>query len=57
MLEPVFRIGDILVWIRIHVILVWTRIRIRGSVSLTNNPDPVPDSALFVTDLQGANNK
>ncbi len=37
-----FRIHDILVWIRIH-----------GSMPLTNNPDP----AIFVIDLQDGNKK
>jgi hypothetical protein len=43
---------------RIHDILVW--IRIRGSMSLTiMDPDPNadPDPAIFVIDLQGANKK
>ncbi len=44
--EPVF-------WI--HDILVWIRFRIRGSKPLTNGPDPAP--AIFVIDLQDANNK
>jgi hypothetical protein len=30
--KSVFRIQDILVWIRIHGILVWIRIQIRGSM-------------------------
>jgi hypothetical protein len=44
-LKAVFRIFDILVRIRI---------RILGSVPLTN---PYPDPALFISDLQDANNK
>jgi hypothetical protein len=49
---PVMRIHDILVWIRI-------RIWIRGSMPLTNDPDPDADSdpAIFVIDLQDANRK
>jgi hypothetical protein len=35
--------------LRIYEILVWIRIRIRGSISLTNGPDP--DPAIFVSDL------
>ncbi len=46
LVRPVFRIHDILVWIRI---------RIRGSMPLTMDPDPYP--AIFVTDLQDANKK
>ncbi len=38
---------------RIHVILGWIRIRIRGSMTLTNGPDP----AIFVIDLQDASKK
>ncbi len=39
---------------RIHDILVW--IRIRGSIPLTNGsgPDAYPDPAIFVIDLQDA---
>ncbi len=37
--------------LQIHDILVW--IRIRGSMPLTNGPDP----AIFVIDLQEANKK
>jgi hypothetical protein len=45
-LEAVLRIRDILV-----------RIRTRGSVPLTNGPDPTPDPAIFVIDLQDAHKK
>jgi hypothetical protein len=41
--------------IRIRDILV--RIRIRGSVPLTQDPDPTQDPALFVSELQDANKK
>ncbi len=44
LLSPVFRINDILVWIRI-----W----IRGSMPLTNGSG----SSYFVSDLQDANKK
>jgi hypothetical protein len=40
------RIGDILLRIRIH-----------GFVPPTNVPDPTPDPAIFVIDLQDANKK
>jgi hypothetical protein len=44
---------------RIHDILVW--IRIRGSMPLTNRSDPDadadPDPSIFITDLQDANKK
>jgi hypothetical protein len=50
---PVFRIHDILVWIRI-----------RGSMPLTNglmdldpDSDPDPDPSIFIIDLQDANKK
>ncbi len=39
--------------LRIHDILVW--IRIRGSMPLTDGPDP--DPAIFVIDLQDASKK
>ncbi len=46
---------------RIHDILVWIRIRIRGSMPLTLPPDPDPDAdadpAIFVIDLQDTNKK
>jgi hypothetical protein len=43
---------------RIHDILVWIRIWIRGSMPLTNDPDSDPDAypdpVIFVIDLQDA---
>jgi hypothetical protein len=46
---------------RIHDILVWIRIRIRGSMPLTNGSgstvDSDPDPAIFVINLQDANKK
>ncbi len=39
--------------LRIHNMLVWIRIRIRGSMLLTNGSGPT----IFVTDLQDANKK
>ncbi len=42
--EAVFRIQDILVWIRIHGSITWFM-------------DPDPDPAIFIIDLQDANKK
>jgi hypothetical protein len=43
---------------RIHDILGWIRIRIRGSMPLTNGSgSPDPDPAIFVIDLQDASKK
>jgi hypothetical protein len=44
---------------RIHDILVWIRILIRGSMPLTNGSGSIsdPDAAIFVIDLQDSNKK
>jgi hypothetical protein len=41
--------------LRIHDILVWIRICFRGSMPLTYGPDP--DPSIFFIDLQDANKK
>jgi hypothetical protein len=47
-LAPVFQIGEI---------FLRFRMRILGSAPLTNDPNTAPDPALFVSDLQDANEK
>jgi hypothetical protein len=46
--ETVFRIQDILVWIRIHGSITWL---------MDQDPDSDPDTAIFIIDLQDANKK
>ncbi len=46
--EAVFRIQDILVWIRIHGSITWL---------MDQDPDSDPDTTIFIIDLQDANKK